>query len=167
MKLFECQNCAQPLYFENTQCESCGLLLGYLPDRETVTALKPRGNAWTALADPGGPYRYCANAVHNVCNWLVLANSPEQFCAACRHNRVIPDLTQPGHLEHWRLVEIAKHRLFYSLLRLRLPVRTKAEDSDGLAFDFLSRCSGAFARRIGGDDGARQWRDYDQSCGGG
>jgi hypothetical protein len=80
-----------------------------LPDHETVTALKPHGNVWTALADPRGTYRFCTNAVHNVCNWLVSANSPEQFCAACRHNRVIPDLSQPEHLEHWRLIEIAKH----------------------------------------------------------
>ena len=40
MKLFECQNCGQPLFFENTLCESCGLRLGYLPERETVTALE-------------------------------------------------------------------------------------------------------------------------------
>jgi hypothetical protein len=138
MKLFECQNCAQPLYFENTRCESCGLLLGYLPRRETVTALKACGNVWTALADAHGTYRYCANSVHNVCNWLVSADSPEQFCVTCRHNRVIPDLSQPVHLEHWRLIEVAKHRLFYTLLRLRLSVRTRAEDPDGLAFDFLA-----------------------------
>jgi hypothetical protein len=138
MKLFECQNCAQPLYFENTYCESCGLSVGYLPDHSTVTALKPHGNSWNALADPRGKYRYCANAVHNVCNWMVPANSFERFCAACRHNHVIPDLSEPKHLEHWRLIETAKHRLFYTLLRLRLPLRTKAEDPDGLAFDFLA-----------------------------
>ena len=40
MKLFECQNCGQPLYFENTSCESCGLRLGYLPDQQVVTALR-------------------------------------------------------------------------------------------------------------------------------
>jgi hypothetical protein len=69
---------------------------------------------------------------------LVSANSPEQLCVSCRHNRVIPDLSQSEHIERWRLIEIAKHRLFYTLLRLRLPVRTKAEDPDGLAFDFLA-----------------------------
>jgi hypothetical protein len=138
MKLFECQNCAQPLYFENTRCESCGLSLGYLPGRATVTALKPYGNEWIALAYPRGMYRYCANSVHDACNWLVLADSADQFCATCRHNRTIPDLSRPGHLERWRLTEIAKHRLFYTLLRLRLPVRTKGEDPDGLAFDFLA-----------------------------
>ena len=43
MKLFECQNCGQPLYFENTSCESCGLRLGYLPDQQIVTALQEAG----------------------------------------------------------------------------------------------------------------------------
>ena len=52
MKLFECQNCGQPLYFENTRCESCGLRLGYLPEREIVTALNPDDGLWRALAEP-------------------------------------------------------------------------------------------------------------------
>jgi hypothetical protein len=157
MKLFECQNCAQPLYFENTQCECCGLSLGYLPDHETVTALTPHGDAWRALVDRRGSYRYCANAVQGVCNWLVSADSAEQFCATCRHNRTIPDLSQPGHLERWRLIEIAKRRLFYTLLKLRLSVRTRAEDPDGLAFDFLadtaSPSSGTPSVMTGHDNG--------------
>jgi hypothetical protein len=138
MKLFECQNCGQPLYFENTRCESCGFALGYLPARQTITALRPESELWAALAAPGKRYRYCANGVHGVCNWLVPADSPEQFCAACRHNRMIPDLTQPQNLVHWRMMEVAKHRLFYTLLRLRLPLVTRAEDPNGLAFDFLA-----------------------------
>jgi hypothetical protein len=137
MKLFECQNCGQSLYFENTRCESCGLALGYLPARETVTALRPDVGMWTTLAAPGRRYRYCANAMHEVCNWLIPADSADQFCAACQHNRMIPDLTQPQNLVHWRMVERAKHRLFYTLLKLRLPLLTKAHDPDGLAFDFL------------------------------
>lgn len=63
MKLFECQNCGQPLYFEDTRCESCGLALGYLPAREAVTALKQDGvqpsrralGPGAALPRPGGP----------------------------------------------------------------------------------------------------------------
>ena len=43
MKLFECQNCGQPLYFENTVCESCGLRLGYIPDMNTISVLEPEG----------------------------------------------------------------------------------------------------------------------------
>jgi hypothetical protein len=145
MKLFECQNCGQPLYFENTSCESCGLRLGYLPGREIVTALQVIGDGlWRALAEREGPYRLCANAQHNVCNWLVASDHPEVFCAACRHNRTIPDLSRPENLGHWRKIESAKHRLVYTLLRLRLPLSTRTEDPNGLAFDFLSGPASAF-----------------------
>jgi hypothetical protein len=138
MKLFECQNCGQPLYFENTQCESCGLCLGYLPLREIVTALRPDQGAWRALAAPANRYRYCANYNYDACNWLIHVDNPEQYCAACRHNRTIPDLSQPDNLAHWRKVEIAKHRLFYTILKLRLPLTTRTEDPRGLAFDLIA-----------------------------
>jgi hypothetical protein len=139
MKLFECQNCRQPLYFENTRCESCGRQLGYLPGGDTVTALEEKDGALLALAEPKGKYRYCANAAHGVCNWLLPFDHPERFCAACRHNRTIPDLSQPLNLARWRKIEVAKHRLFYTLLKLRLPLATRAEDTEGgLAFDFIA-----------------------------
>jgi len=138
MKLFECQNCGQPLYFENTHCESCGLRLGYLSSRETVTAIIADGNLWRALAAPESRFRYCLNAAHEVCNWLVDAGHPEAYCAACRHNRTIPDLSQAANAAHWRKIEIAKHRLFYTILKLRLPVSTRTEDPNGLAFDFIA-----------------------------
>jgi hypothetical protein len=89
-------------------CESCGFALGYLPVRQTVTALRPDAGVWTALAAPGRRYRYCANGMHGVCNWLVPADGADQFCAACRHNRpdaaaerhplAPPGLMQPGPL---------------------------------------------------------------------
>jgi hypothetical protein len=155
MKLFECQNCRQPLYFENTRCESCGLRLGYLPERDTVTALREKDGGLLALAEPKGRYRYCANVAHGVCNWLLPSDHPEQFCAACRHNRTIPDLSQPLNLARWRKIEVAKHRLFYTLLKLRLPLATRAEDTeDGLAFDFIagSEGSGGHAAVLTGHD---------------
>ncbi len=144
MKLFQCQNCGQPLYFENTRCERCGLSLGYLPDRETITALKLDESAstadqtlWRALADTN-LYRYCANTAYGVCNWLVPAAAPDTYCAACRHNRMIPDLSWTENLDKWRALEVAKHRLFYTLFQLRLPVETQAESPAGLAFEFLA-----------------------------
>jgi hypothetical protein len=139
MKLFECQHCGQPLYFENTRCESCGRDLGYLPSHQTITALEPGERGLRALAEPSGRYRYCANWQHAACNWLIPVDSPEPFCAACRHNRMIPDLSIAENLASWKRIEIAKHRLFYTLLKLRLPLHTKAEDpAAGLAFDFLA-----------------------------
>src|SRR5262249_32416838 len=144
MKLFQCQNCGQPLHFENTRCERCGLSLGYLPEGETITALKPEGEpadgapqAWRALAD-SQTYRHCAHAAHDVCNWLVPATASESYCAACRHNRIIPDLSLPQNLARWRALEGAKHRLFYTLIQLRLPVETQSENPGGLAFQFLA-----------------------------
>jgi hypothetical protein len=138
MKLFECQNCGQALCFENTLCESCGLRLGYLPEREVLSAMRTVDGGWSVLAAPEQRYRFCANADHNVCNWLVAWEHPEAFCAACRYNRTIPDLSNPDNLGHWRKIEFAKHRLLYTLLRLRLPLTTRSEDPNGLAFDFLS-----------------------------
>jgi hypothetical protein len=144
MKLFQCQNCGQALHFENTRCERCGLSLGYLPHREAITALKaPEGadeaqpQVWRALADDK-LYRQCANAAYDVCNWLVPAASPESYCAACRHNGVIPDLSLPENVNRWRALEVAKHRLFYTLFQLRLPMETQAENPAGLAFQFLA-----------------------------
>jgi len=138
MKLFECQHCGQPLYFENTRCESCGRSLGYLPADATISALEEGKRGLRALAERRGRYRYCANAQLGACNWLVSVDSPEQFCAACRHNRTIPDLSLADNQANWRKIELAKHRLFYTLLKLRLPLTTKLEDPErGLAFDFL------------------------------
>jgi hypothetical protein len=138
MKLFECQACGQLLYFENTRCESCGRRLGFLSWTQEVTALEPAGDGWRSLAEPQGSFRFCANAEHDVCNWLIPADSPDIYCTACRHNRVIPDLSLPDNVERWRRLEVAKHRLFYSLLRLKLPVAARSEDPRGLTFEFLA-----------------------------
>ncbi|HWC62419.1 MAG TPA: putative zinc-binding metallopeptidase [Rhizomicrobium sp.] len=140
MRLFTCQACGQVLYFENVRCEHCGHRLGYLPGKAAISALEPLDNdRWQALADPESPYKFCSNYAHGVCNWMVPADGPETFCAACRHNRTIPDLSVEGHLQLWARIEAAKHRLFYSLLRLKLPLENRADNPErGLAFDFLA-----------------------------
>jgi hypothetical protein len=138
MKLFKCQHCGQLLSFENTICERCSHKLGYLPEPNALSALQPEGNAWRALAEPSRPYRFCANAAHDVCNWLLPVDGPDAYCLACRHNRTVPDLSQTQNLLPWRKLEAAKHRLFYSLLRLKLPIETRTENPEGLAFDFLA-----------------------------
>ncbi len=102
---------------------------------------QPGGTAeiWLARLRPDRRQRLCANAVHGACNWLVPAEVAERYCLACRHNRTVPDLTVPRNLLLWRKIEIARHRLFYTLIRLGLPLRTRVEDPDrGLAFDILS-----------------------------
>lgn len=155
MKLFKCQNCQQILYFENTICERCSHALGYLPEQFTVSALEPEtGDAWRALAVDGAQFRFCANAEHKACNWMVDVTSPDLFCVSCRHNRTIPDISDPINREHWQKIELAKHRLFYSLMRLKLPVPTRMEDPErALAFDFLAEVPHAARVMTGHDNG--------------
>ncbi len=140
MKLFECQQCGQLLGFENTECVRCGRLLGFLPASTTLSALQPAGAPlWQPLAAPGQLHRFCANDQHQVCNWLVPADSPEAFCPACRLNRTIPNLDRPEHITAWQQLEWGKHRLVYGLLRLGLPLTSRADHAEaGLAFDFLA-----------------------------
>lgn len=140
MKLFECQRCGQLLYFDNTRCERCGLLLGYLPELSTLSALEWNERGWwQPLAAVDRPSWFCTNAVHNVCNWLVPAGAPQPFCAACALNRTIPDLSVPENVARWRRLEAGKHRLVYGLIRLRLQMVGRGENPEtGLAFDFLS-----------------------------
>ena len=69
----------------------------------------------------------------------MVAGDEEEYCAACRHNRVIPDLSVAGNDRLWGRIEAAKHRLFYSLLRLGLPLENRADAPEhGLTFDFLA-----------------------------
>jgi hypothetical protein len=175
MRTFSCQFCGQPVYFENSQCTHCGATLGFLPDRQRLSALEqgedglwrvplpkperaaraaapslfarwfgrpPAPVAPPAPAQPGPPraYRQCTNyAQHDVCNWMVPADDEDAFCIACRPNQVIPNLARPGNLDKWYRLERSKRRLAYGLLRLGLPVQTKAEDPvGGLGFAFLS-----------------------------
>jgi hypothetical protein len=107
-----------------------------------LSALEPDGAAWRPLAAQTRSHRFCANAAYDACNWLVPSDRPDEYCMACRHNRTIPDLTSPANLLPWRRIELAKHRLLYTLLRLRLPLRNRPDDpAHGLAFDFLADAS--------------------------
>ena len=139
MKLFECQSCGHPLYFENTKCERCHHQTGYLPGLEVVSAVEPEGDKWVALADRSKLYRYCANWELHACNWMVEADSATPLCRACQHNRTIPDLSDPARFALWRRMEEAKRRLIYSLIKLKLPTPSLASgDQEPLVFDFLA-----------------------------
>ncbi|WP_407175131.1 putative zinc-binding metallopeptidase [Bradyrhizobium sp. STM 3562] len=137
MKLFVCQACGNVLYFENRTCTRCGHGLAFLPEKASMSAIEPEDETFRTLADGGRGRVFCANAAFDACNWLTDAG--ERYCRACRHNGTVPDLSDPVRLACWRELEAAKHRLFYSLLRWNLPVRTRAEDPEhGLIFNFLA-----------------------------
>lgn len=145
MKTFHCTHCQNLVFFENIRCLSCGHALAYLPDR----------NLMAALAEGDPVYRLCANYDHeNVCNWAVPQSDPEALCRACRLTRVIPDLSQPGNAAAWYRLEVAKRRLVYTLLGLKLPVVGRKEPNDGgLEFQFLADSpSGDGGRVLTGHD---------------
>lgn len=139
MRLFNCQACGQPIYFENRFCGSCGHALGYLPVSAELAALEPAGDHFIALTRRRPLVRHCRNIESDACNWLIPADQESPFCLACRHNRTIPDLSLDANLDRWRQMEIAKHRLFYTLIALKLPLKNRTDDPEhGLAFDFLT-----------------------------
>ena len=142
MRLFSCPACAQILFFENTICVRCGHKLGFVVETQTLTALEPvvgSDDTWNALGVADRTFRFCANARHDVCNWLVDTAGHETMCAACRHNRVIPELDDAENRLAWCKIEHAKHRLFYTLYRLGLG-RTIDPSAAGapLTFQFLA-----------------------------
>jgi hypothetical protein len=143
MKLFRCDHCGHTIYFENVVCESCGHALGYLPDDNALVSLEADNGQWTAPKRPGKRFVYCANAEYGACNWLIEATpGGEAFCRACRHNEVVPALSDPVNVTRWQTIERAKKRLMYSLLRFDLPLKTRTEDPvHGLSFRFLAEAA--------------------------
>ncbi|WP_027488839.1 zinc-binding metallopeptidase family protein [Allorhizobium undicola] len=137
MRLFSCSNCHTTLHFDNSRCLSCQSPVALDPETMDMLAL---GDGDVPLVDgtpQGAPRNLCANAIHNACNWL--AEDGEEFCLACRHNLVIPDLSVPENLENWQKIEAAKHMLFYSLQRFGLPMPPRDDaHPEGLALEFLS-----------------------------
>ena len=155
MKLFSCPACDQVVYFENTACERCGHALGYEPRANRMLALEADGKAWRSVGRRGENDRwcYCDNHRYGVCNWLVPADSGEILCLADRHNLVVPDLSDPSNVRLWGRMEAAKRRLFYTLLRLRLPLTTRAQAPEGLGFEFLASDPGGAKVMTGHDRG--------------
>ena len=125
MKTFRCDYCGALVFFENVSCEQCGHVLGFLPDMMDVAALEPNNDGqWKSLAvaSQGRLYRACANGRdYSICNWLVPAEEPQEYCVACRLNALVPDASIPEKRALWHKIEIAKRRLIYTLRQLSLP----------------------------------------------
>ena len=151
---YRCQ-CGSPIFFRNSECLTCGTPLGYDGVLATLIPLMPGPtvNAWVQW-QPEPPslaaqvYIRCRNlATPAACNWLVPTNAledgqtPQPLCQACGPNRTIPDLNDAAYPDNgvlWGRIELAKRRLFSSLLALGLPIASLTEDPvRGLAFDLL------------------------------
>jgi hypothetical protein len=119
VKRFECE-CGQRVFFDNTRCLGCGLLLGFDPKHLDMLPLRPSGGH--RFETPlGSPVKRCRNAAeHGSCNWLLSADDPEELCVACRTTRTIPDLQRQDNFMLWVRMEHWKRRLFYTLLDVGL-----------------------------------------------
>ena len=165
MRLFSCQCCSQILFFENIRCERCLHPLGFWPDDAQLSALEAAPDStgdnslddtWVAVGGDGRRFKQCANARHDVCNWLVDAGSGETMCAACKHNRVVPELGSEERRLAWRKIEMAKHRLFYTLYRMRLIQRVDTlAPQEPLVFQFLADTPNIVGQKVmtGHEDG--------------
>ncbi|HEV3222997.1 MAG TPA: putative zinc-binding peptidase [Puia sp.] len=143
MKLYTCSNCHSLIYFENNICLHCGYSLGFNANALSLITLVPEDDhLYLNIQNKQEKFRYCKNAEYATCNWLVPSMQESEYCQACELNRVIPALTSEENLKRWKNIEVAKHRLVYSLLRLRLPVSKKRDNEEtGIAFDFLADSS--------------------------
>ncbi len=141
MRPFECPNCRRLNHFEVRVCPGCSATLGYDPAIDGFRFLADGATVWRDGKGAVGAVAVCQNNnAYQICNWLVSAADSTPFCRACRHNRTIPDLTEPSVPMRWAKVEAAKRRLFHELIRLGAPLETKAQEvpgRQGLAFDFL------------------------------
>jgi hypothetical protein len=158
MKAFHCDQCGNLVFFENVQCVRCNHALGFLPDAIDLSTLESAGGGqWRALTPAARDrvYKQCANGQqHQVCNWLVPAKDSNSFCLACRLNDVIPDLTVANHRDLWHKLEVAKRRVIYTLLRLRLSTEgAPSEKRPPLRFCFLSDPVGGPPVMTGHDEG--------------
>lgn len=158
MKTFHCDVCGSLVFFENVSCVHCGHALGFLPDVLDLSAIESESDGCQRALAPaaeGRVYRRCANGrQHAVCNWLIPADETELFCAACRLNEVIPDLSVAGNSARWHRLELAKRRLVYTLTKLGLPTEgVPAENRPALRFRFLGDTPGQPVPLTGHDDG--------------
>ncbi len=127
MRTFACARCDQLVFFENTECLSCGAGLGFRwADREVVTLLD----------EFHGPAR-CANVEVANCNAFV--EEPGELCFSCALTLTRPADSDPEGFQELAEAEAAKRRLLFELGELGLPVPSREDDPEaGLAFDLLS-----------------------------
>jgi hypothetical protein len=140
MRLYDCDHCGQTIHFDNRNCVNCGYRLAFVPDDLSMHALEenPGDSTWHLFGGHGHSVRLCQNSTMDICNWTVMADDPNPFCPACRHNRLVPDASTEEGLNQWRRISQAQRHLFYSMLRWKLPRTNRDEDPQGgLVFDFL------------------------------
>lgn len=141
MKRYFCK-CGNEIFIENVVCDNCGRDLIYDPKTQMMWGGVLNLNTFEAHPDQSLDletltFKPCKNRFTSVlCNWAV-CDDKEDTCIACRTTRSTPDLRFDSNRKRWRSIEIAKRRLFTTLLKLKLPIENFNQKTNGLAFDFL------------------------------
>mgnify|MGYP001819755340 FL=1 len=126
MKTFKCV-CGQIIYFDNTHCLNCGERVGFDPASMDMVNTDLSG------------HQVCHNSLkYNVCNWVIEKNESGPLCKSCRITHITPNLSTIENIKRWRILESAKRRLLYSLLKLNLPIAADPVNKHpALGFEFL------------------------------
>ena len=161
MRRFLCPSCGNQVHFNNSQCITCGSGLGYLPLQDQMLTL---GDRSVAL---GGDQRACRNRDTIGCNWLCESGAASDLCISCQHTAKIPDISKDVNQRRWGRLERAKRRLFYALIKLRLPLAIVPDGAEGaLQFAFLSdhiQPNGKAKRVMTGHDNGRITINIDEA----
>lgn len=135
--------CGNPLYSHNTQCVVCGASVGFDPISQKVASFNQdskTGRWHTSVPELSeqefSPCSQRATACN--CNWMLKADLSGNNCLSCQLTRIIPQLDTPGNAELWAKAELVKRRMLSQLLRLGLPVASKATSPTGLEFRFMA-----------------------------
>ena len=148
MKYFECAACHQQIFFSGSECEHCHAPIGYVAsERDMGTFKRVDDQNWQTLNPTYSVHSYkpCYNYSHyQVCNWMVPADSDEDYCESCLLTTVIPNLDNDEVFTYWRRLEDAKRRFLYLAQRMYMMPRPKktTDDAYGLSFEFLMPIDG-------------------------
>ncbi len=125
MKRFYC-DCGSQVFFDTRKCLGCNRFLGFDPQTMEMAALSDQS-------------RLCNNGLEfGVCNWLLDEEDNHPLCRACQFNRTVPNQSLPGNRIRWHRLEEGKKRLFFTLMRLGLPLIDGWRDPKrGLLLDFI------------------------------
>lgn len=138
MRRFFC-HCGQEVFFDNTYCNRCNSILGFDPEQQKLISIEPDKGQFRSVKSPEKHYKRCMHHQHQMqCNWLLSIDDHFTQCLSCRLTRVIPNQAYPYNVKRWAVLEAAKRRMIYSLLRLGLPIdQWPAEASQTIQFHFL------------------------------
>lgn len=135
MRRFLCPTCGNQVHFNNSQCVSCSSALGYAPLQDEMFALAVGGSGSTVSQST---FTTCKNRDLIGCNWLCQPDDTDGLCLSCLHTTKIPDISDDQKRQQWSRLERAKRRLFYALIKFRLPLATSLDDKEGfLHFELL------------------------------